>query len=420
MDEKIIKLYQNLKKEGVDDVRANDIIQKVKEYYEYISNYNLEQLDYIGALKAIQYGRFLKSNNANGDNAKVWNDTKVYSDNDVVIWKPRNYQESSIIGSPQWCISYRDYHWNDHVIHNGETIYMIYNGWVNEDLQYTSACVERNGNIIIYDRNHNKLNDIDKDVFLKSLGNGVSVLKPQINVENKLYNTNRNMNKKLIRLTESDLHRIVKESVNKILNEIGDTEKGQDALGQVHGRALRRQQMLGGKGAISRKLLNTARAAKEKAYSQAPNHDIFHGDTPFDIGISKGYDKAKTNKSDLHRIVKESVNRVLRESNRREVFTISAFNIENEEDVSDMQYCGQTYYDIDDAIVSATEFAQSLIDYGSVVMVTVYAGEHQTESGDIFGEPQDVYTISNSDRRTTAIARKKCGYSRSDVDAYAV
>ena len=31
------------------------------------------------------------------------------------------------------------------------------------------------------------------------------------------------MNKKLIRLTESDLHRIVKESVNKILNEVLDT-----------------------------------------------------------------------------------------------------------------------------------------------------------------------------------------------------
>ena len=37
--------------------------------------------------------------------------------------------------------------------------------------------------------------------------------------ENKQYNTNRNMNKKLIRLTESDLHKIVKESVNKILRE---------------------------------------------------------------------------------------------------------------------------------------------------------------------------------------------------------
>lgn len=29
--------------------------------------------------------------------------------------------------------------------------------------------------------------------------------------------------KKLIRLTEVDLHRIVKESVNKVLNEIDDT-----------------------------------------------------------------------------------------------------------------------------------------------------------------------------------------------------
>jgi hypothetical protein len=37
--------------------------------------------------------------------------------------------------------------------------------------------------------------------------------------ENKQYNRNTNMNKKLIRLTEGDLHRIVKESVNRILNE---------------------------------------------------------------------------------------------------------------------------------------------------------------------------------------------------------
>jgi len=51
--------------------------------------------------------------------------------------------------------------------------------------------------------------------------------------ENKQYKRNTNMNKKLIRLTESDLHRIVKESVNRIINEIGDTEKGQRALGAL-------------------------------------------------------------------------------------------------------------------------------------------------------------------------------------------
>lgn len=45
-----------------------------------------------------------------------------------------------------------------------------------------------------------------------------------------------NMNKKLIRLTESDLHRIVRESVNNILKEIGDTPKGQYMLGRLAGR----------------------------------------------------------------------------------------------------------------------------------------------------------------------------------------
>jgi len=38
------------------------------------------------------------------------------------------------------------------------------------------------------------------------------------------------MNKKLIRLTESDLHRIVKESVNRILNEIGNTKDGRNKI----------------------------------------------------------------------------------------------------------------------------------------------------------------------------------------------
>ena len=46
----------------------------------------------------------------------------------------------------------------------------------------------------------------------------------------------KNMNEKLIRLTESDLHRIVKESVNRVLNEIGDTERGQYMLGRLSKR----------------------------------------------------------------------------------------------------------------------------------------------------------------------------------------
>lgn len=48
------------------------------------------------------------------------------------------------------------------------------------------------------------------------------------------------MKKQVIRLTEQDLHNIIKESVKKALNEIGDTEKGQFALGAVRGRAQQR------------------------------------------------------------------------------------------------------------------------------------------------------------------------------------
>ena len=44
------------------------------------------------------------------------------------------------------------------------------------------------------------------------------------------------MKKKLIRLTESDLHRIVKESVRKIINEAGDTNRGQYLLGRLRHR----------------------------------------------------------------------------------------------------------------------------------------------------------------------------------------
>jgi hypothetical protein len=41
---------------------------------------------------------------------------------------------------------------------------------------------------------------------------------------------------KIIRLTESDLHNIVKESVNRILKEVGETENGQRLLGRLAAR----------------------------------------------------------------------------------------------------------------------------------------------------------------------------------------
>ena len=41
-------------------------------------------------------------------------------------------------------------------------------------------------------------------------------------------------------MTDGQLNKIIKESVKNILKEIGDTPKGQFALGAVRGRALAR------------------------------------------------------------------------------------------------------------------------------------------------------------------------------------
>ena len=79
-------------------------------------------------------------------------------------------------------------------------------------------------------------------------------------------NESKNMNKKLIRLTESDLHKIVKESVNRVLNEIGDTPRGQNMLGRVAGRG------------------------RERAADYARANGVTGEQTPFRVGKIKKHD----------------------------------------------------------------------------------------------------------------------------------
>jgi hypothetical protein len=57
------------------------------------------------------------------------------------------------------------------------------------------------------------------------------------NVENNNIKENKNMNKNKIRLTESQLHRVIKESVKKVLREL-DYKTYQNAAKKAHLRAL--------------------------------------------------------------------------------------------------------------------------------------------------------------------------------------
>lgn len=130
--------------------------------------------------------------------------------------------------------------------------------------------------------------------------------------------------------------------------------------------------------------------------------------------------RIRLTESDLHKVIKEAVKNIIREEyEKKEVFTINAFDIENEEDVTEMKY-SVDYYSEDEAVEAAREMAKDFIDFGSVVMVSVFAGEYEDENGNVFGDPEAIYTISNSDRETTSIARKAAGYVSEYVDEYVI
>ena len=78
--------------------------------------------------------------------------------------------------------------------------------------------------------------------------------------------------KRIVRLTESDLHRLVETSVKRALNEIGDTQRGQYMLGRVAGRALANHDS------------KTYFAAKK--YCQNPTSLYYKDDEVFDQGYT--------------------------------------------------------------------------------------------------------------------------------------
>lgn len=137
--------------------------------------------------------------------------------------------------------------------------------------------------------------------------------------------------KKLFKLTESDLRNIIKESVNKIINEIGDTPNGQRALGAVAARSIHRHyDALGDDDPESAEYWdNVANDAARIGHNnvQPGWEDLPNGEAQyFDDGMeywennlkkyeSKNIDKKlfKLTERDLHSIVKESVNKVLKE-----------------------------------------------------------------------------------------------------------
>lgn len=101
-----------------------------------------------------------------------------------------------------------------------------------------------------------------------------------------------------------------------------------------------------------------------------------------------------------------------------EIFTIEVYNMTEDEEITDNRISGDRYYSLEDAIEAARKIARKFINTDEVIETMVLSGEHEKNNGEIYGEPDVVYVISNSDKRTTMMTRKNAGYTSLEVDEY--
>lgn len=127
--------------------------------------------------------------------------------------------------------------------------------------------------------------------------------------------------------------------------------------------------------------------------------------------------RIRLTESQFHRLISESLKKVLNEMDKREFFTLDITNISTDESIDDMEY-SHPYYSFDEAVEAAKQCAYQYKNYKDVVNVFVMAGENELETGDVYGEPEAVYCISNKGQKETQIAREQAGYSTPDCDEY--
>ena len=147
------------------------------------------------------------------------------SDDGLITIGYFNTFEEAMNFEPQngWCTSVNQGRFEEHHDINHEMLYIIRNNKLSKgsNCRFVVAQVNLDGSIVYWDQKNNNLNDggghISASEYETSLGDAKNKLQPM--KSNNQLNCNLNMNKKLIRLTESDLHRIVKESVQRILKE---------------------------------------------------------------------------------------------------------------------------------------------------------------------------------------------------------
>lgn len=213
-----------------NSIPLSNMINQFKEWTKFVIKYNKYDVN------RLSYDDFLRI--ISQEKSKHIVPNLIWQNEIASLGKLNNAKDvQKIPVKNQWCI--KSQNWFDRYTDKGYVFFVIY--LPNEPLPFTFVVVAVcGGNVEYYDtQDYEQFEDLrggnennsDHEVYQRKLPNEiVSYLydiaatqteerENKIKTENKDYKINKNMKKQVIRLTEGDLHNIIKESVNNVLNE---------------------------------------------------------------------------------------------------------------------------------------------------------------------------------------------------------
>lgn len=103
--------------------------------------------------------------------------------------------------------------------------------------------------------------------------------------------------------------------------------------------------------------------------------------------------KIRLTESQLHKIIRKCVNEAINKKTR-DIYTLEVYNETIEEQYDDAE-AAVRYYDINEALQAAKELANEYKGDEDDIVVIVFAGEYETLSGDVYGDPEAIEVFRN-------------------------
>ena len=92
----------------------------------YCPNFDFKNADYFDFMYAINKGSFLSQKFNDENILSIMHKCMVYQDEQCIIFKPTNFEESRVIGEPICCFSNNKNYWVEHYDLENEAIYFVF------------------------------------------------------------------------------------------------------------------------------------------------------------------------------------------------------------------------------------------------------------------------------------------------------